>query len=243
MLATKLSNALVAPSKVANILDWRKAFGAVMGIDITRDRIGLAIIEHPEHIQSESVPLASIPLHEERGAKKAGISKSAVSELETIIRQNHVCASVVNWPVHNGRMGEDCGKVLHVLDAVIDRSNSVVSKKRPFTLWGSNANGSFASFPADSWGRSVEFARAPAYTPGMRYSSKSALRQEQESSYADPSLVAASVLDEWVEKHWQIDSKLGIATAPKLTSTNFFFDPSSVDEYNSETASLQAALL
>lgn len=240
MLATKLSNALVAPSKVANILDWRKAFGAVMGIDITRDRIGLAVVEHPEHI-SESVPLVSIPLHETGDKKKVGISKSALSELETIIRQHHVCASVVNWPVHNGRMGEDCGKVLHVLDAVINQSNSVVSRKRPFTLWGSSVNGSFASFPADSWGRSVEFARAPAFTSGMSYSSKSALRQE--SSCADPSLVAASVLDEWVEKHWQIDSKLGIATAPKLTSKSFFFDPSSADEYNSETASLQAALL
>jgi len=239
MLATKLSSALVAPSKVANTLDWRKAFGAVMGIDVTRDRIGLAIVEHPEHI-CESVPLKSIPLHDTADMKKAGISKSALSELEAVIRQHHVCASVVNWPVHNGRMGEDCGKVLHVLDAVINRSNSIISRKRPFTLWGSSANGSFASFPTDSWGRSVEFARAPAYTPGMSFSSKSVSRQEP--SY-DPSLVAASVLDEWVEKHWQIDSKLGIATAPKLTSKNLFFDPSSVDEYNSETASLQAALL
>lgn len=239
MLATKLSSALVAPSKVANILDWRKAFGAVLGIDVTRDRIGLAVVEHPEHI-CESVPLRSIPLHDiPNTKKKTGISKSALSELEAIVRQHHICASVVNWPVHHGRMGEDCGKVLHVLDAVINQSNSIISRKRPFTLWGS-ANGSFASFPADSWGRSVEFARAPAYVPDMSYSSKSALRQEP--SYA-PSLVAASVLDEWVEKHWQIDSKSGIATAPKLTSKNFFFDPSSVDEYSSEKASLQAALL
>mmetsp|Transcript_11772 Transcript_11772/g.18064 ORF Transcript_11772/g.18064 Transcript_11772/m.18064 type:complete len:239 (-) Transcript_11772:105-821(-) len=238
MLATKLSNALVAPSKVANILDWRKAFGAVMGLDITRDMIGLAVVEHPDHI-CESVPLISIPLHY-TGAKKAGISKSTLSELESIIRHHHVCASIVNWPAHNGRMGEDCGKVLHVLDSVINRSNSIISPKRPFTLWGSSSNVSFASFPPDNWGRSVEFSRAPAYTPGMSFSSKSVLRQEP--SY-NPSLVAASVLEEWVEKHWQIDSNLGIATAPKLTPTNFFFDPSSIDEFNSETASLQAALL
>jgi len=239
MLATKLSSALVAPSKVANILDWRKTFGTVLGIDVTRDRIGLAVVEHPEHI-CESVPLRSIPLYDISNAKtKTAISKSALSEIEAIVRQHHVCASVVNWPVHHGRMGEDCGKVLHVLDAVINRSNSIISRKRPFTLWGS-ANGSFASFPADSWGRSVDFARAPVYAPDMSYSSKNALRQDL--SY-DPSLVAASVLDEWVEKHWQIDSKSGVATAPKLTSTYFSFNPSSVDEYSSENASLQAALL
>ncbi|KAK1743647.1 hypothetical protein QTG54_005244 [Skeletonema marinoi] len=207
MLATKLSSALVAPSKVANTLDWRKAFGAVMGIDVTRDRIGLAIVEHPEHI-CESVPLKSIPLHDTADMKKAGWVRTVE--------------------------GTTCTR------SVINRSNSIISRKRPFTLWGSSANGSFASFPTDSWGRSVEFARAPAYTPGMSFSSKSVSRQEP--SY-DPSLVAASVLDEWVEKHWQIDSKLGIATAPKLTSKNLFFDPSSVHEYNSESASLQAALL
>lgn len=242
MLATKLSSALVAPPKVANILDWRKAFGAVLGIDVTRDRIGLAVVEHPEH-NCESVPLISIPLHDSADIKKnTGISNSALSELEAIVRHHHICASVVNWPVHEGRMNEDCGRVLHVLDAMINRSNSIISRKRPFTLWGS-ANGSFASFPCDSWGRSVDFARVPAaYAEenDMRYSSKS-LRQE--SSYYEPSLVAASVLDEWVQKHWQIDSKLGIATAPKLTSKNFFFDASFVDECSSENCSLQAALL
>jgi hypothetical protein len=129
--------------------------------------------------------------------------------------------------------------VLHVLDSVVDQSNSIVSRKRPFTLWGS-ANSSFASFPADSWGRSIEFTRAPEYTPDMSYSSKNSLKEDPTH---DPSLVAASVLDEWVGKHWEIDSKVGMATAPKLTSTEFLFNPSSVDEYNNERASLQAALL
>lgn len=239
MIVTKLSNALVAPSKVAAALDWRKAFGAVLGIDIKNGHIGLAVVHHPEHF-SEPIRLTSIPLQDKDAKKYTGISKAALSELESIVRKHHVCASVVNWPVNEGRMGEQCGKVLHVLDSVIGQSKSVISRKRPFTLWGS-MNGSFASFPLDSWGRSAEFARAPAYVPDMSYSSKSSLSQELSH---DPSVVAASVLEEWVGKHWQIDSKLGIATAPKLTSNDdFLFHSSSVGEYNSERASLQAALL
>jgi RNase H-fold protein (predicted Holliday junction resolvase) len=105
MLATKLSSALVAPSKVASKLDWTKAFGSVLGIDITRERIGLAVVEHPEH-NSEPIPLISIPLRDAASKKSVGISKSALSELESIVRKHHVCASVVNWPVHQGRMGE-----------------------------------------------------------------------------------------------------------------------------------------
>ncbi len=105
MLATKLSSALVAPSKVASKLDWSKAFGSVLGIDITRERIGLAVVEHPEH-NPEPIPLISIPLRDEASKKSVGISKSALSELESIVRKHHVCASVVNWPVHQGRMGE-----------------------------------------------------------------------------------------------------------------------------------------
>jgi RNase H-fold protein (predicted Holliday junction resolvase) len=250
MLATKLSSALVAPSKVANILDWRKAVGAVMALDITRDRIGMAIAEHPENI-CESVPLNSIMLQknhtQEDGAtkktfKRSRVDKELISELEAAVRQHRVCAFVVNWPIHEGRMGEQCGKVLQVLDSVIDQSNSVVTRKRPFTLWCNYANASFETCPPDEWGRSSDFARdPPTFHPDMKYSSKTATDRPSEEN---ASVVAAGILDEWMKNHWEIDNKIGRATKPKKTTgEKFFFSAHSVDEYNNEKACLQAALL
>lgn len=236
-MATKLSSALVAPSKVANILDWRKAVGAVMALDITRERIGIAVAEHPEHI-CESIPLDSISLLLQ--GKKSKVARDSVSELEAAVRRHRVCAFVVNWPVHESRMGEQCGKVLHVLDSVLDQSNSVVTRKRPFALWCNSANASHVPSPTDEWGRSTDFAQAPDYFPDMSYSSKNTTR---EASSHNASLVAAGVLDEWVKSHWEIDNKVGRATAPRKPQTDFFFSTHSVDEYTNESACLQAALL
>jgi len=216
-----------------------------MGLDITRERIGIAVSEHPEHRHGrESIPLNSISLQQDRGgalSKKSRVNKDLVSELEAAVRQHRVCAFVVNWPVHEGRNGEQCGKVLQVLDSVIDQSNCVVTRKRPFTLWCNYENASFDSSPPDEWGRSTDFARSPDYYPGMNYSSKSPIRQE---SSANVSMVAANVLDEWVKNHWEIDNRMGRATAPKKAqSDSSFFSTHSVDEYNSENACLQSALL
>ncbi|KAL9190623.1 hypothetical protein ACHAXT_000329 [Thalassiosira profunda] len=242
MMATRLSRSLVAPSKVANILDWRKAVGSVMGVDITRDRIGLAVAEHPEQV-CKSTPLSSIPIRQGRDEaaadRKGRLPKELVTQLEAAVRKHRVAAFIVNWPVHEGRMGGECGKVLQVLDSVIDQSNSVVTKKRPFALWCHGENASRASSPIDEWGRSKAFARAPEYVPGMNFRSKSDDRHQPENS----SIVAANVLDEWVKNHWEIDHKMCRATAPKTAKSDFFFSTHSVDEYNSEQASLQAALL
>lgn len=235
-MATKLSSALVAPAKVANILDWRKAVGSVMALNISRDRIGIAVAEHPEHF-SESIPLNSLSLQD---AKKSQVNEALISELEAAVRQHRICAFVVNWPTHEGRMGERCGKVLQVLDSVVDQSNSVVTRKRPFALWCNYANASsYEKSPVDEWGRSTDFARAPKYFEGMNYSSKSATNQE----LSNASDVAADVLDEWMKNHWIIDAKMGKATVPKKQLSDFFFSEHSVDEYNSERACLQAALL
>lgn len=243
MLATKLSSALVAPSRVANILDWRKSMaGAVMGLDISRDRIGVCITEHPER-QEISVPLESIPLHQDRssrGHSKIQVSNDAVSELEAVVMQHRICAFVVNWPIHEGRTGEQCGKVLQVLDSVVDQSNRIVSRKRPFALWCSSAKVSFASSPPDKWGRSTDFSCPPEYFPRMMYSSKNIIRGE---STATASVVSANVLDEWVRHHWEIDNRIGRAMVATKTSSKFLFSARSVDEYTSEAASFQAALL
>lgn len=242
MIATKLSSVIVGPAKVANLLDWRKAVGSVMSLDITRERIGVAVAEHPE-LFCEPIVLNSISLQQDQGGvpnKMNEVAKDIISQLEAVVKQHRVCAFVVNWPVVEGRMGEQCGKVLQVLDSVIDQSNTVVTRKRPFTLWCNRETASFDASPPDEWGRSTVFAKAPSYVPGMNYSSKSVTRQE---SSVNASVVAANVLDEWIKNHWEIDSKMGTATAPKKTHSDFVFSTHSVDQYNSDKACLQSALL
>jgi RNase H-fold protein (predicted Holliday junction resolvase) len=236
MIATKLSSALVSPSKVAGILDWRRSVGAVMGLDITKDRIGIAVAEHPENF-AETAALKSLSLPR----KNRELSRDAIAELEAMVRQHNVCAFVVNWPLNEGRTGEQCGKTLQVLDCLIDQSNSLITRKRPFTLWGNRPSTTATdSFNVDEWGRSADFARAPEYFDGMSYSSKNVFVNHNTS---DPANVAAGVLRDWIKCNWVVDSKMGKATPPKKPASNYFFSAHSVDEYNNESACLKAALL
>jgi hypothetical protein len=281
MVATKLSSALVAPSKVANLLDWRKAVGSVMALDITRKSIGMAVATHPDQ-HAEAIALRPISLvvhqpsqqhqyHHSRQelevdtsscrTRKNQVSKELISELEAAVRRHRVCAFVVHWPTHEGRMGEQCGKVLQVLDSVIDQSNSVVTRKRPFTLWSaataitttsnddehSSSIDDYVYSPPDEWGRSIHFANAPAYYPDMYYSSKSIIRRQESllsssSSATTSSEAAAHVLNEWMKNHWEMDSKMG-CVMPVTKKSISHFCRHSVDEYNSERACLQSALL
>lgn len=280
MVATKLSSALVAPSKVANLLDWRKAVGSVMALDITRKSIGMAVATHPDQ-HAEAVALRPISLvqQQHQGApsslhkgKKNHVSKELISELEAVVRRHRVCAFVVNWPTHEGRMGEQCGKVLHVLDSVIDQSNSVVTRKRPFTLWSltntatshnfihyvnddehtssslslsSSLDDAHSYSPPDEWGRSIHFANAPDYYPDMYYSSKNPIKRQESlfsSSSSTSSEAAVHVLNEWMKNHWELDTKMG-CVMPVTTKSIPHFCTHSVDEYNSDKACLQSALL
>lgn len=237
MIATKLSSALVSPSKVAGILDWRRSIGVVMGLDISKDRIGIAVAEHPENF-SETLALKSLLLPR----KNRELSRDYIAELEAMVRHHQVCAFVVNWPLHEGRNGEQCGKTLRILDSIIDQSNSLITRKRPFTLWGNRviSSSSVDSFSVDEWGRSTDFARAPEYVEGMFYSSKNIL---SDSKPSDPEVIAADLLQDWMKSNWDIDSKMGKATPPKTPSSNYVFSAHSVDEYSNQSAYLQAALL
>ncbi|KAL7461408.1 hypothetical protein ACHAXS_001826 [Conticribra weissflogii] len=231
MSAKKLSGILVPPSRIASILDWRRSIGTVLGFDITADKIGLAITEHPENY-CHSTPLGVLSLHGRNTPRKSqGISRDSLSEIESIVRENNVCGVVVNWPVNEGRMGERCGKVLQVLDSIVDLSGGVISAKRPFTLWSTHESVPFGSlFQADEWGRSSDFSKAPTYVPGMNYSSKGVLSRDLS---LNESKVAASMLDEWIKSNWEIDFLLHRATAPKDVGEQYYFSTQSVDEYQS----------
>lgn len=243
MIGSKLSRALVSPTKVASILDWRKAVGSVMSLNITKDRIGIAVAEHPENIY-ESVTLDSISLTDtneiSKGPRNLGVSKKCISALEATVRRHNTCAFLVNWPLNEGRMGEQCGKVLGVLDSVANQSKSVITNKRPFTLCGVIGTNEAASSLPDEWGRAVVFTHAPEFEEGISYSSKSVLSNDNNRQ---SSAVAANILDQWINKNWEIDTKIGRATCPKEIKSDYFFSKQSVDEYTTDSACIQSALL
>lgn len=261
-LATKLSSALVATSKVANLLDWHKAVGSVMSLDISTKSIGVAVSIHPEqhksNCESSTIPLKSILLHGGANNDKRNlITKNVIHELETVIKRHRVCAFIVNWPVHEGRMGEECGRALFVLDSVIDDSHSVISRKRPFALWtnddnvnrttrgGNNCDCSVSSPTIDEWGRSATFACAPEYRPDMSYSSKNGVKRESSlTNSPSTSAVAANILEQWVRTYWETtESKMGrVISSKKSKQGNDFISTEAVDRRN-ESIFLQATLL
>jgi len=262
LLATKLSSALVSTSKVANLLDWHKAVGSVMSLDISTKSIGVAVSLHPEQHDSicelSTIPLRPISLHGDvNNDKRNLVTKNVIHELETEIKRHRVCAFIVNWPVHEGRMGEECGRVLYVLDSVIDKSHSVISRKRPFALWTNNDNDNRTSRGRnhcdsvtppiiDEWGRSATFARAPEYSADMSYTSKNGVKRCSSSSSNSPStsVVAANILEQWVRTYWEVDSKLGrVISSKKSNHGNYHFVNSQAVNKWSESIYLQATLL
>ena len=259
LLATKLSSALVTTSKVANLLDWHKAVGSVMSLDISMKSIGVAVSLHPEQhnsiCESSTIPLRPILLHRNvNNVKRNLVTKNVIHELETEIKRHRVCALIVNWPVHEGRMGEECGRALHVLDSVIDKSHSVISRKRPFALWTNNDYNDTRSTCGrnhcdcsvtppiiDEWGRSATFACAPEYSPDMSYSSKNGVSYSSNSP--STSVVAANILEQWVRTYWEVDSKLGrVISSKKSNHGTYFFNSQAVNK-RSESIYLQATLL
>jgi RNase H-fold protein (predicted Holliday junction resolvase) len=134
---------LTTPSKVASTLDWRKASGgAILTLTVHRDRIDMAVAQHPSSTSSLSStksttttrqssfsslssssstpPLPFVQtleplLLEQKGRK---IPDQSIQRLSTIVREQRICAFVVAWPVQpdNGKMGYSCGRTIWMME-------------------------------------------------------------------------------------------------------------------------------
>lgn len=189
MSATK---ALRAPSKIASALDWKKASGAILALDVGADRIGLAISSHPSYGDAP-LPLAEIPIQLETRNNKRVLSSSVAEQLQQIVKNHNVSSFVVSWPVQKeGRCGKQCGKVLHTLDSLVADSN-VMSSKRPFCLWDEH----HYQAPEDNWGRN------PIYGEPCKDNSKTIHRASQEQySHDSSSAIAATVMEDFMKSQW-----------------------------------------
>lgn len=186
--SNKLLRFLVSPSKLATALDWKRASGTVLSLDIHKDRIGMAIASHPA-FEEEAHTLAPIRL-----SSRGRVPDVGKEQLLKLVTEYRVCGIVVSWPVQQdtGRMGAPCGRVIHTLEDLIEDadSNTIITSKRPLVLWdGVHAT----QEKEDEWGRCTAYSRT---------STKRIHRASEEQYYQDENIVAAQVWDDFVHAHW-----------------------------------------
>mmetsp|Transcript_30506 Transcript_30506/g.89185 ORF Transcript_30506/g.89185 Transcript_30506/m.89185 type:complete len:305 (+) Transcript_30506:173-1087(+) len=187
---TKLGRYLVTPGRVASLMDWKATLGAgtVMALDISRDRIGVAVAPHPSSSGAgvaTARTLDPILLPRKRSASTSA-SHSApasgehpdhpLSHLEEVAAREQVCGVIVRWPLQDGgRMGAQCGRILYQLDNFVASSStdnstkrSLIGKNRPFALYddrpltrGQAIDIDDSTEMPDEWGRHSSFSRVP----------------------------------------------------------------------------------
>jgi hypothetical protein len=163
---------LTCPSKVAQALDWhRPVNGTVLALNISKDRIDLAVASHPNSAQPVLESLPSIPLTKVTctSTNRKLLTENVKQELQQVLHEFAVCGLLVAWPVQldSGRCGAPCGHVYHTLDQLLHSSALQTTttaynnlKKQvvvPVCLYDTSR-----TVPdEDGWGRSEAYGRTP----------------------------------------------------------------------------------
>ena len=182
---------LADPSKLASKLDWKKASGSILALDVGSDRIGLAIASHPS-CGNTPLPLEPMPIKlETRAGNRRALAESVLVELQTIVKNYNVCGFVVSWPLQKeGRCGAPCGKVLHTLDSLVNESSSIVTSSRPFCLWDDH----HYVPDDDSWGRTPKYGESTNKTLH--------LASQEQYVHTCSSSIAVDVWNDYCSKQW-----------------------------------------
>jgi RNase H-fold protein (predicted Holliday junction resolvase) len=191
---SKLMKALKAPSKVASALDWKKASGSILTMDIgTNDKISLCLSSHPSFQEHPRV-LDAIPLKlETREGNHRSLSKEVTSELQSIVKDFNVSSFVVSFKLQEqGRAGYAAGKALHTLESILDETSTIMSGNRPFCLWDKD----HLVDETDDWGRNKIFGEVPSAQKTIHVASREQYSHEASSS------TAAEVWNDFCMKQW-----------------------------------------
>jgi len=67
-------------------------------------------------------------------------TRRVVEEIQEVLSDVRASAFLVTWPLSSltGKPGKDCGKVLHVLDAMAELDHPIITKNKPCMLWDTN---------------------------------------------------------------------------------------------------------
>uniref|UniRef100_A0A7S2EEA7 Uncharacterized protein n=1 Tax=Trieres chinensis TaxID=1514140 RepID=A0A7S2EEA7_TRICV len=231
--ASRIGKSLVEPGKLAKVLNWKRSC-SVMALEITGDKVGVAIAVQP-YDNCVVLPVDSIALAENGQPNEVG--QSAASRLEDLARRHNVGAVVVGWPLQpEGRPGKPCGKVIHTLERWVEKEEgSVLSKKRPFTLWDNRSvrshedGGQYSETlekeqHMDEWGRCIAFSRTPSPYGVVTLSS----RNVDQKQGPDSSERASGVLKSFLKEYWQ--QKQVFETPKHQNMKNALFDDDSFVE-------------
>jgi hypothetical protein len=213
-----LMKVLTTPAKVASALDWRRAGGSILTLNIHRDRIDLAVARHPAPLgggRSAAAHAASSSSAAEArtleplvlGRKGRSVPDESRRRLAEIVRDHKVCAFVVAWPVQpdSGKMGYAAGRALWTIEELLrdpsattattaattgTKGTGVISANRPVCLWDSVRT---EQSPTDMWGRNPDFARTTDKT----------LHLASEEQYGpDEAIVVGQVWDDFMRANW-----------------------------------------
>ena len=118
-MVSQLVKSIVAPQRLASILDWKRKGSTLLCMVISDQSIDLAVADNPGR-DAGVHRLDSLPYMGNSPRKSRGELKENVYEkLNQVVRENDVDGIVVAWPtLAGGRPGGSCGKVLHLLDYI-----------------------------------------------------------------------------------------------------------------------------
>ena len=239
--AVLLSKSLATPTRIASILDWRAINScSVMALDLTGNQVGAAVASHPDQ-NSSIISLEPIRMPT-KAVYQGGID--VFERLEGLVKEHKVCAFVVGWPLQpEGRPGKPCGKVLHILDQMVEKSgHSILSKSRPFTLWDDRytlMNGKEKEGcqicdeeAPDKWGRSISFSRT-----SIRLGQCNGRPDAKDSSRA------TEILKQFVGSFWKVSKKIEDPVNKLTVATSNERKQENLLEYDGDGMCISHALL
>jgi len=203
-MKTLVERSLVAPSKIAKFLDWRRNNEALLSIHIGKGNIDVAVTNHPESSKSTErlvQPLPSIPMACETRENQKVLKTEVIQELLDIIDDFRICGVLVSWPVQKeGWAGASCGKTLHFLEQIVQHrqavddlnnyGNSDENSVLPLCLW----NGHHWATHEDEWGRIAQYG-----IPAPSGKTEHVASQEQ---YIEDGMVASDIATDFIRYHW-----------------------------------------
>lgn len=158
-----------------------------MSVHVGKSTIDLAATCHPGCDVNPIQPLPSIPIQLEIKANQKVLKSEVVTEIANIVREFNALGMVVSWPVQKeGWCGASCGKVLHVLDQILQEGAGL--GKQPICLW----NGNHWTSGEDEWGRAAIYSVPSSKT----------VHCASTEQYKEEGMVATAIARDFLEFHW-----------------------------------------
>jgi hypothetical protein len=188
-----LTRFLTSPNKVAHALDWKKASGSLLSVQIGNHNhaLSLAVASHPVFGEEvRTLPDIELQYTTMDNRKILADSDSVALELQQVVNRYNVCGVVVAFPLQTqGWLGAACGKVLHTLDQIH------WTIQRPVCLYSPTLSNQDEACVEDEWGRCAIYSR-------VSHKSRHVASLDQYPNVTTAHKVAAHVCRDFMQEHW-----------------------------------------